>query len=195
MKHQFSFMGVAAPVRKAILSGIKKSEVVDLNEPFPSWVRECWLASQREMQYAALDLLTARKKKLTPEHLPMLEWMMLTRSWWDTVDGIAPGLAGAIFLRYPECRHQWTEAWLHHENLWLNRASLIFQLKYGRMTDWEFLRRAILTHIDSREFFIRKAQGWALRQYARVEPLEVKGFVEAHPELSGLAKREALKHL
>ncbi len=195
MKHQFAFFGVAAPVRKVVTSGIKKSDLIDLKQTFPPWIKECWLAPQREMQYAVLDLLIARSKWLTPQHLPMLEWMMVTKSWWDTVDGIAPGLAGSVFLRFPESRDQWIETWLTSKNLWLNRASLIFQLKYGRKTDWDFLQQTILTHIESREFFIRKAQGWALRQYAKLEPREVKMFVESHPELSGLTKREALKHL
>ncbi len=195
MKHQFSFFGVSAPVRKLITKEVRASMSLSLEDPFPVWVKECWDSPFREMQYAALDILSSKKKKLSPIHVPMLEWMMVNKSWWDTVDGIAPSLVGSVFLSYPDSRDDYIFKWLRCENMWLQRASILFQLKHGRQTDWDFLQLAIKTHIDSKEFFIRKAQGWALRQYAKVAPAVVRSFVSNHPELSGLTKREALKHL
>lgn len=195
MKHQFSFFGVTAPVRKLITKEVRASMSLSLEDPFPVWVKECWTSPFREMQYAAVDLLASKKKKLRPEHLSMLEWMVVNKSWWDTVDGIAPSLAGTIFLSYPDSRDAFIFKWLQSSNMWLQRASIIFQLKYGSRTDWNFLQLAIKTHIDSKEFFIRKAQGWALRQYARTEPDRVRHFIDQTPALSGLTKREALKHL
>lgn len=195
MKHQFSFFGVPAPQRKVISMEARKNYSLSLEEPFPVWIRECWDSPFREMQYAAMDILLASHKKLNESHLPMLEWCITHKSWWDTVDAIAPGMAGAVFKKNLSLRDTYIQSWRNSDHLWLIRSSILFQLKYGKGTDWPLLADIIMQHALSRDFFIRKAQGWALRQYGRVAPEVIREFVVLHPELSGLTKREALKHL
>jgi 3-methyladenine DNA glycosylase AlkD len=113
-----------------------------------------------------------------------------TKSWWDTVDVLASRVVG------PVAERPIIESWLTSGDLWLERTAILHQLGYGERTDADFLFRSCLTHAASTEFFLRKAIGWALRQYARVDPAAVRGFVAAHAdELSGLSRREALKHL
>ncbi|MFN8339834.1 MAG: DNA alkylation repair protein [Saprospiraceae bacterium] len=114
---------------------------------------------------------------------------------WDSVDGIAPHLVGAVFNKNKNEILHWIQKWMNSDNIWLQRSAIIFQLKYGKATDWDLLCTAILRHDASTEFFVRKAQGWALRQYSKYEPQLVLSFVQANPQLSGLTKREALRKI
>ena len=119
---------------------------------------------------------------------------MISNSWWDSVDTIAVKLVGAYFAEYPEEREKWIRKWIKSDNIWLNRTAIIFQLSYKNQLDIPFLVRAILPHTNSKEFFIQKAIGWAIRQYTKTNPKWVKDFVKSNT-LKPLSKREAFKYL
>ena len=122
----------------------------------------------------------------------LYEELITTKSWWDTVDGLAANQVGEHFQRYPELRGKCTKRWMASGNIWLQRTCLIFQLRYKKQTDFELMKSFIIPLAGSKEFFIRKAIGWALRQYSKFEPARVIDFVESQP-MSHLSKKEALK--
>jgi len=124
--------------------------------------------------------------------LEFIEHLIVTKSWWDTVDGLASHIVGSVFYKNNTLRDQWCERWVESQNLWLQRSSLIFQLKYNKETDFPMLTRQIelLKSVD--DFFIQKAIGWSLRQYGKYHPEAVRAYVDIS-DLSSLATREALK--
>jgi 3-methyladenine DNA glycosylase AlkD len=121
-----------------------------------------------------------------------LDWLLINKSWWDTVDTIASHLVGSHFQRHPEQIAVYTERWTLSDNLWLKRTALLFQLGYKKLTDVERLFTYISLCKDSEELFIRKAIGWALRGLSKTDPQVVIGFVQQQT-LSPLSQREALK--
>lgn len=190
MKDRFPFFGIPSPERRAA----QREALADWRTPtadeLAAFARACWARDEREYQYAACDTLIRHVRRLGPDALVLCEELITTKSWWDTVDALASRVVG------PLAQRPVVERWLTSGDLWLERTGILHQLGYGERTDEAFLFRACLTHAASTEFFHRKAIGWALRQYARVEPDAVRRFVADHEdELSGLSKREALKHL
>jgi 3-methyladenine DNA glycosylase AlkD len=193
MRNQFDFLGIPAPLRKAatkqasISLGLgKKPLEVDL-------VRELWALPEREYQYVAIEYLHSKAKKLELKHFELLEFLITQKSWWDTVDGLAP-MVGELVQRFPVLLEQ-MDSWAEHENFWLRRVAIIHQLRFKHTTDTTRLFGYALLNASDKEFFIRKAIGWALREHTRTEPRVVQDFVNDHPELSNLTKREALKRL
>ena len=127
------------------------------------------------------------------EFIELFEELIVNKSWWDTVDYIASTLVGYYFEKWPKHKNKKAKQWARDKNLWLNRTAIIFQLKYKENTDLDLLFETILLHVHSKEFFLQKAIGWALRQYAYTDMLQVKKFV-ATQDLKPLSIREALKH-
>jgi 3-methyladenine DNA glycosylase AlkD len=195
MKNLFDFYGINAPQRKELSRTFRKEYKFVLDDHLWQLIEYLWADPHREMQYIALDLLTSLASKMTAADISQLETMIISKSWWDTVDGIAPALAGSIFRDNHQIRDKYVYRWMESDNIWLQRSAIIFQLKYGKETDWNLLCEAILKNDGSKEFFVRKGQGWALRQYSKYDPLAVRQFVEANPQLSGLTKREALRKI
>jgi 3-methyladenine DNA glycosylase AlkD len=192
MRNQFAFFGIKTPERTALLRDFLKKNGKPPVEDMTAIVRSLWSEPQRECRYAALSLLDKQAKYLSREHLPLLEEMILSESWWDTIDHIAPHLAGRIHDK--EGADDYLEKWIRSENFWLNRTAILHQLRYKEKTDENRLFRYILMHNESKEFFIRKAIGWALREYSKTNPKAVKEFIERE-EISTLSKREGLKHI
>ena len=160
------------------------------------FVKLMWENPHRELQYAAMDLMGKRTRKMDDAFLPFFEELILNKSWWDTVDWLAPNGSGKLFTRYPDQILPYTQRWNLSDNIWLVRSSLLFQLKYREQTDFELLKQYILQVAESKEFFIQKGAGWALRQYAKYNPNSVATFVNTHKsKLSNLTIREALKHI
>lgn len=194
MKGQFKYFGLQKPIREIITkpwlklhSGLSWKE----QKVISTWL---WKQEEREFAYVALELLFRNKKQWTEESIDHFEKLILTKSWWDTVDFIAASLVGHYFTKFPASRNKIIKRWTMHENMWLNRAAIIFQLKYKSDTDTSLLTQAIIPHIESKEFFHQKAIGWSLRQYAYTDPAWVKKFVKQH-NLKPLSVREATKHL
>ncbi len=194
MRNQFEFYGIRSPQRRAlqkmIFSDIGKSTIDDLQ----TVVQHCWDNDYREMQYFAMDLMDKYLRKLDATFLSFLEKLILQKSWWDTVDWLAPNGIGQILLRQPELTESLTTRWIEADNIWLQRSAILFQLKYKDKTDVSLMRQHILFRADSKEFFVQKAAGWMLREHSKRNADWVIDFVNQN-ELAPLTKREALKWL
>ena len=124
-----------------------------------------------------------------------IEYLITHKSWWDSVDSLAPYFAASILSMDKSHALKKSEEWIASGNLWLQRSAIIYQLKQKTKTDTEILEHNIMALIDHKDFFIRKAIGWALREYAKTNPEFTLDFVENHKDLlSNLSIREALKH-
>jgi 3-methyladenine DNA glycosylase AlkD len=141
-----------------------------------------------------MEFLGKVARKAAPEIISLYEYMIVNKSWWDSVDFLASNLVGPYLMKYPERITELTGEWMRSENIWLQRTCVLFQLKYRDQTDTVLLSSFIEQLKGSKEFFIRKAIGWALREYSKTNPEFVKSFV-ADQKLSGLSEREALKWL
>ncbi len=193
MKDQFEFYGIGTPARRGMMSAhIKESGLPDWSM-IEDITRHLWEMEERECQSTVIDLLNRMKKKLGPDELPLMEYLITTKSWWDTVDGLAGWLVGDIMKKYPEQIQPVTIRWMDSGNIWLQRSCLLFQLKYKKNTDLDLMFGFIDRLSDHKSFWIRKAIGWVLREYSKTDPQTVRQYVDAHPELSGLSKREAMK--
>ena len=157
-------------------------------------VRDLWALPEREFQYVATSLLGRLAEQLPAAFIDTLEYLLVTKSRWDTVDTISTGVLGLHFKRFPDVRETYLSKWRASDNFWLRRATILFQLNYKAETDFDLLCEIIRENLGSKEFFINKAIGWALRQYTRVDPIAVREFVAATP-LHPLSAREALKWL
>lgn len=133
-------------------------------------------------------------KTLQINDLHFIEKLIREKSWWDSVDSIAPTIVGSIVKNNRAKGEEIIKQWSSSENMWLNRAAILHQLKYKEDTNEDLLKEIILRHNQSPEFFIQKSIGWLLREYAKTNPEFVKGFVLTH-DLKPLSKREALKNL
>ncbi len=193
MKNMFPFLGIQKPARDEItkkwfsdMGNLSWKEQLDVSN-------RLWKKEQREFQYVAMQLLFKNKKTWTEESIDYFEKLVLSKSWWDTVDFIAANLIGTYFEKFPQEKKKRIRIWKRSENMWLNRSAILFQLKYKSKTDEALLVETINPHLSSGEFFIQKAIGWALRQYAYTSPAFVLNFVKEN-KLKALSKREALKH-
>lgn len=192
MRDLFPFLGIKSPLRKELTKQlIGKHGIPD---DWRTVTRELWDLPEREYQYLALDLLYRVRKHFGAEDLHLLEELITSKSWWDTVDTLAGTLAGIYFQKYPEQILPSVKTWLASDNIWLKRTAILFQLKYKQKTDVSLLFSTIRACADSREFFIQKAIGWALREYAKTDPDAVRRFVESET-LAALSSREALKNI
>ena len=193
LRNQFEFLGIRAPIRRKLTSQFIKDNGLPDKDCLQAVIYFLWDMPEREFQKGALDLLAKSKKTLGPEDIPWLSNLIVKKSWWDTVDELAPHSIGSIFLAHPEIISSYADKWIEDENIWLQRTAIIYQLFYKDKTDVERLYRYILRRADSNEFFVQKAIGWALRQYAKTNPDAVMSFVSTH-SLKPLSRREALKH-
>lgn len=192
LKNKFDFFGIKAPLRREISKFfLDKDHLPKLSEA-SLIVHELWNQPQRELQYLAIELLRKYNKISPPEWIDLYERLITEKSWWDTVDGLAAWHVGDHFLKYPDQMPGYTANWMNSGNIWLQRTCLLFQLMYKEKTDFQLLSSFIIPLAGSKEFFIKKAIGWALRQYAKSNPKIVLDFVNKQP-LAPLSYREAVK--
>ena len=194
MKDRFPFFGIKAPERRALQQAHLALHGMPDIEDLPGIVRSAFAQPERELHYAAVDLLVKHAKKLGPEHLPLLEELITTQSWWDTVDALAVHVVGAVLKKYPSAIEEWNDRWVESNDLWLNRTAILFQNRWKQETDQVLLFANIDRHAARTDFFIRKAIGWALREYGKTEPGAVLEFVRSR-KLSPLSEREAVRNL
>ncbi len=194
LKDQFEFFGISAPKLKELRHGFIKLHGLPPAGEVNALVRALWNLPQREFQYCAAAISEKMLVKCGYGAIDFIEYMIVNKSWWDTVDWIASHHAGKWFKLFPGEMHSRTFNWISSENIWLQRSAILFQLKYKALTDTEMLLSYCNSVAGSKEFFIRKAIGWALREYSKTNPEAVMNYT-SNSQLSGLSKREALKWL
>ncbi len=195
MKGRFVFLGIGAAARRRaaapVLSVVRRGS----DEFVMDFAELCWAQAEREFQYVATDSLQARAGHLGPEFLGRVRGLIEARSWWDTVDALAARTVGPMVLMHPGLVAE-MDRWITDTGIWTARAAILHQLGHRERTDAERLFRYVDLRADDGDFFIRKALGWALRQYARVNPEAVRNYVRANAgRLAPLTRREALRHL
>jgi len=197
MKSAMPFRGISSPELKILLRPILADRITSRDE-WEAGVRTLFDdATHREEWYAALALLRHRHYRAWRDRdvIPLVRHLIEQGAWWDIVDD-AVHVVGEVRQLDPAGEAIRLGAWATDPNLWVRRAAIISQLGARAATDVALLERVVLANLDDREFFIRKAIGWALRDYARTSPEWVRAFVGDHAErMSGLSRREAMKHL
>ena len=195
LRNQFKCYGISALLRKPITQKVSapfKSLPAQEQDRF---MRICWEKDQREWQYLAIDLYRKALSKSSVSRIEMTLDLIQHKSWWDTVDSLASNCFGKLLMMFPDEKEEFLQRCINSDYMWLNRTAIIHQLTYKQHTDTEWLIKSILPHINSKDFFIQKGIGWALRQYAKTDSNWVVSFVENHTCLSNLSKKEALKHI
>ena len=199
MKSAMPYFGLPAPRLKAELRPLlQKWQPVD-DEPWAGTVRVLWdEATHREEWYAAIAVARHRRARawLDAASLDLWEDLVVTGAWWDVVDEVATHLVGDVLAGHRSVATPVVRAWATDDDLWLRRTAVICQINHKRDTDLDLLGEAIEVNVDDTSFWLRKAIGWALRQHARTDPDWVRAEVaRLGDRLSGLSRREALKHL
>lgn len=203
MKSELPFRGVSSVPLRAITRDVVGTLPLPDRAAWQSAVLSLWdEAAYREERYAALAVAGHRRYRehRDPAALELYRHLVVTGAWWDLVDTIAAHHVREILERFPAEVTPVLEHWAVDDDLWLRRTAMLSQLGRKDATDVDLLRLTLESNLEDsphgREFFIRKALGWALRDYARTDPAWVRAFVTEHgAKLSGLSRREALKHL
>lgn len=193
MKDNFPFLGIKTPERRMHFKTMTAEMELPPYENMEKEVRGLFQLEEREYHYIAIELLSKYKQQLTVENLRFCQRLIETKSWWDSVDSIAPKIVGDLVLANRLEGEAVMVEWAKSSNMWTNRASILHQLKYKEKTNEELLFATIERHSASKEFFLQKAIGWVLREYAKTRPQVVQEFVGSYT-LASLSKREALKH-
>ena len=199
MKSEMPYLGVQTPSLRALCREVFSAHPVDTQARWLDTVLALWRRAQyREERYAAIDLAGFRAYRdfQSLEALPAYEEMVVDGAWWDYVDAIAIRLVGDLLSRYPGEMKRRMRAWARGPDLWKRRSAILCQLKFKDTTDIDLLHSCIEHSIEDREFFLRKAIGWALREHAKTDPDGVVAYVVSNAHrMSALSKREALRNL
>lgn len=193
MKNKFEFFGVGVSVRNEIwkpyFKEAKKTKKIDWD-----FIEICFKHNKRECQYTAAYYLKYIKKFLVEDDIPKLKELVLTKSWWDTVD-ILDKVIGSIIYNNKNLYPIILE-WSKDDNIWLRRVAIDHQLLRKENTDEQLLEKILINNLNHKEFFVNKAIGWALRDYSKTNPRWVRNFIEVHKEnMASLSIREASKYL
>jgi len=195
--NQFEFLGLAAPVRRAAVKAIGKVKWHSTDDLLAA-AELLWQKPEREYRYTAVDLLRQHSAQLNVNDLPALQALLLRDAWWETVDGLSAVIADVMHAALQQQANAAVamDVWLKHPSHWVRRSAMLHQLGWRLDTDTTRLFGYATQLADEKEFFIRKAIGWALLDYARWNPQAVTDFLVEHRDtLSGLTVREAAKHL
>ncbi|WP_314084704.1 DNA alkylation repair protein [uncultured Gemella sp.] len=193
MQDKFRFLGVRGATRteiyKKYFPEARKSKVIDWN-----FIETCWNKEEREFQYVVVYYLKAMQKFLKREDISRLKYLIVTKSWWDTVDLLAK-VVGSLVIRI-EGYDQIMLEWSKDSNIWLRRVAILHQLSFKEKVDEIILDKILVNNLGDSEFFINKAIGWALRDYSKSNPEWVTKFIEKNREnMANLSLREASKYL
>lgn len=199
MKSAMPYYGIQTPTLRAICKRLFTAHPIPTATAWRDTSLQIWRKAQfREERYAAIGLtgMPLYRTFQTLETVAMYEEMIVTGAWWDFVDSIASKRLGALLISYPARMRKEMLKWSRCSNLWKRRSAILCQLGFKCDTDLELLYACIEPSLSSKEFFLQKAIGWALRQYAWTDPREVARYVRKHGnELSRLSQREALKNI
>ena len=193
MQDKFRFLGVRGATRteiyKKYFPDARKTKIIDWD-----FVENCWNKEEREFQYVVVYYLKAMQKFLKREDISRLKYLIVTKSWWDTVDLLAK-VVGSLVIRI-EGYDQIMLEWSKDSNIWLRRVAMLHQLSFKEKVDEGLLEKILLANLGDNEFFINKAVGWALRDYSKFNPEWVTKFIEKNREnMANLSLREASKYL
>jgi 3-methyladenine DNA glycosylase AlkD len=198
MKSAMPYLGVSAPALRRVCKAVFAPIQLSTAAAWQSAALSLWRGARfREERYAAVELTGDRRARAfqTMGTLPMYEEMIVTGAWWDYVDVLAKHRLGPLLAAHPAPMRAAMLAWSRDADLWKRRSSILCQLDFKERTDLDLLYACIEPSIGAREFFLRKAIGWALRQYAWTDAREVARYVKANEaRLSPLSRREALKN-
>ena len=193
MQDKFRFLGVRGATRteiyKKYFPDARKTKTIDWD-----FVENCWNKEEREFQYAVVYYLKAMQKFLKREDISRLKYLIVTKSWWDTVDLLAK-VVGSLIIRI-EGYDQIMLEWSKDSNIWLRRVAILYQLSLKDKVDKQVLDEILVNNLGDSEFFINKAIGWALRDYSKYNPEWVREFIKKNKEnMANLSIREASKYI
>lgn len=198
MRSEMRFLGVPKPARAMLERRLLAEHPMPNAEALELAVRTLWdEAEYREERYLALALTGHRRHSrwMSPDQVPLYRHWIVDGAWWDFVDEIASRRIGPLLRAHPDRLEPVVREWSASRDRWLRRTAIICQLGSKHDTDVALLSDCIEAAIGEPDFFLRKGIGWALRQHARIDPAWVLAFVDAHPDLSPLSRREALRRL
>ena len=193
MQDKFRFLGVRGTTRteiyKKYFPDTRKTKIIDWD-----FVESCWNKEEREFQYVVVYYLKAMQKFLKREDISRLKYLIVTKSWWDTVDLLAK-VIGSLVIRI-EGYDQIMLEWSKDSNIWLKRVAILYQLSLKEKVDKQILERILVGNLGDSEFFINKAIGWALRDYSKYNPEWVREFIKKNKDnMANLSIREARKYI
>lgn len=195
MKSEMPFLGIPAPARRTALRPIFGAAPLD-EQAWRETVRSLWRAARyREERYAAVDLSGRYRAYLRRDNLDLIEELIVDGAWWDYVDELAIRRVGPILRNHTDAVTPIVRQWATDADRWKRRSAVICQIGAKTDTDRDLLTQCIEDNIDDADFFLRKGIGWALRDYTKTDPEWVRAFVDAHPGLSPLSRREALRRI
>ena len=193
MKNRFSFFGIKTPERRKVTREWWKKFPIASESELLNLANDLWNLEQREFHYVGSDTLKKHKSMLTPSALNTLKRLIINNSWWDTVDTLAVHPIGQIIFYFSETG-KIMDTWIEDDNMWVRRAAILHQLQFKIKTNENRLFYNCEKCMDEKEFFVRKAIGWAWRQYSYTNMKSVLDFVHTYEDrLSPLSKREAMK--
>jgi 3-methyladenine DNA glycosylase AlkD len=195
MRRQFAFYGIRAPEQ----ARIAHEATLDLPPPTEAQLKRlalaCWSKDEREWQYFACGYLRRHIRLASSDFIGVAEHLITTKSWWDTIDSLAPHTVGPLLSVHPELVAT-LDRWIEEPNFWLARAAILHQVSFKQATDQDRLFAYCAKRMADREFFVRKAIGWALRVYSKTDPDAVLRFVrDNEAQLSPLSRKEALRRI
>ena len=195
MKCRFEFFGIKAKERRLLLSTAIVRHKDEVSNNYKQIAQELYLLKEREFHMCAMEIFEKySRKKYIKEDIKIIQYLIETNSWWDTVDYIAKHILGKYLLQFPEEIEIVVSNFLNSRNMWLIRSTILFQLGYKTKTNEELLFRLCKINSTSNEFFIKKAIGWSLREYGKTNPQSVLNFVNS-TELKPLSKKEAIRNI
>ena len=196
LKTDMPFYGVQKGPRTPVFREMKRRYPINDAGEYEAAVLTLWGQPHREEKYFAVGIATGYREFITFDQVPLYRRLIIEGAWWDLVDDVAARCVGPVLLNEREAMAPVIETWNEDPDMWIRRTSLLAHLKHKADTDYEQLFRHCLALAPEKEFFIRKAIGWSLREYAKTAPDRVRAYALEHrEELSGLSFREATKHL
>ena len=196
LKTDMPFYGVQKAGRVPILREVVARFQPSDRDDYRTAILTLWGQPHREEKYLAIGYARSFPRFVTLSSIPLYRRLIVAGAWWDLVDEVAIHLVGDVLFHQREAATPKIETWIGDKDLWVRRTSILSQIGHKDATDTGLLFEACERRMHETEFFIRKAIGWALRDYARTDPVAVAAFVTEHREdLSGLSYREATKHL
>ncbi|MEV6668174.1 DNA alkylation repair protein [Streptomyces nigra] len=195
MKDVAPFLGIPSPERRALSRSVLQGTPRPDERDCTAVALRCWRLPEREYQYFAVDLLRRHVRRLSSGFLPVARHLVTTVPWWDTVDALAAHVVGGLVAADPALTAD-MDAWIEDDDLWVVRTALLHQLRYGERTDAGRLFGYCLGQSGHPDFFVRKAIGWCLREYAKTDPDAVRDFLAREGgRFAPLSVREALKNI